>query len=244
MACVFLKGKFAVFIYLNYNVFMKKKLFLAIFISLITVPCAISKESREFSLRKHFSSGSVQLSSVLLKNQSSGDDLTPSQQATFFYSSNEIKKAFDVLIAIPDSQRTPQDWLLLGNILQDQDKVLDAIFMYERAICLDAKSYKAYYNLANIYLEDEKPFMAIENYRKANRAKNDFPYAYYNLGCAYIQSGELKKAKISFLKAIELKNNEPDFYYNLAYVYKKLNKAQLSKQYLEFYNKLLEAQGN
>lgn len=168
------------------------------------------------------------------------DGLTPNEQATVLYNDNDLKNAFDVLLSIKESDRTAQDWLLLGNILQDQDKISDAVFMYQRAITINPKFYKAYYNLGNIYLEQDKFYLAIENYRLANKSDNNFAYAYYNLGCAYLRTGNLKKAKIAFLKAIELKNTEPDFYYNLAYTYKKLNKSKLAKQYLEFYNKLME----
>lgn len=168
------------------------------------------------------------------------DALTPSEQAVLLYNENNLKSAFEILLSIKESDRTAQDWVLLGNILQDGEKTSDAIFMYQRAMLIDPKFYKSYYNLGNIYLADEKPFLAIENYRKANKFNNTFPYAYYNLGCAYLKAGDLKKAKIAFLKAIELKNTEPNFYYNLAYTYKMLNNPKLAKQYLEFYNKLME----
>jgi len=228
-----------------------KKLVLLVLILLFSSPCVFSQEKKAFEFRQMFSKKPIQVqkTSILSSDKTpiqllSDDALTSIQQANLFYSSNEIEKSFEVLLKIPEAQRTSQEFVLLGNILQDKERTSDAIFMYQRAILLDPKCYKAYYNLANIYLEDEKPFLAIENYRKANKAKNNFPYAYYNLGCAYIQAGNLKSAKIAFLKAIELKNNDPDFYYNLAYTYKKLNKPQLSKQYLELYNKALEAQGN
>jgi len=172
--------------------------------------------------------------------QTYDDAMTPSEQATFLYNDNNLKKALESLLLIKESDRSAQDWVLLGNILQDQDKTSDAIFMYQRAILINPKFYKSYYNLANIYLADDKPFLAIENYRKANKLNNEFPYAYYNLGCAYLKSGNLKKAKIAFLKAIELKNTVPEFHYNLAYTYKMLNNPKLSKQYLGFYNKLME----
>lgn len=172
--------------------------------------------------------------------QTYDDALTPSEQAVLLYNENNLKSAFEILLTIKEAERTAQDWLLLGNILQDQNKISDAIFMYQRAIMVDSKFYKPYYNLGNIYLEDEKPFLAIENYRKANKINNEFPYAYYNLGCAYLKAGNLKKAKIAFLKAIELKNTEPNFHYNLAYTYKRLNNPKLAKQYLGFYNKLME----
>lgn len=172
--------------------------------------------------------------------QTYDDALTPSEQAVLFYNENNLKSAFEILLTIKEADRTAQDWLLLGNILQDQNKISDAVFMYQRATIVDPKFYKPYYNLGNIYLEDEKPFMAIENYRKANKINNNFPYAYYNLGCAYLKAGNLKKAKIAFLKAIELKNTEPNFHYNLAYTYKRLNNPKLAKQYLGFYDKLME----
>lgn len=170
----------------------------------------------------------------------SDDSLTPSEQAMVLYNENNIKSAFDVLLRIKEADRTAEDWLLLGNILQDQDKISDAVFMYQRASVVNPKFYKPYYNLGNIYLEQDKPYIAIENYRKANKANNTFSYAYYNLGCAYLKIGDLKKAKIAFLKAIELKNTEPNFHYNLAYTYKMLKNPKLAKQYLGFYNKLME----
>ncbi len=168
------------------------------------------------------------------------DALSPSEQAILLYNENNSKNAFETLLKIKEADRTAQDWILLGNLLQDQDKISDAVFMYKRAISINPKFYKAYYNLGNIYLEEEKPYLAIENYRKANKLNPEFPYAYYNLGCAYLKSGNLKKAKIAFLKSIEIKNTEPDFHYNLAYTYKMLKKTKLAKKYLGFYNKLIE----
>lgn len=168
------------------------------------------------------------------------DELTPSEQATILYNDNNLQPAMTYLTKIRENDRTEQDWLLIGNILQDQGKISDAIFMYQKAITINPKFYKAYYNLANIYLEQDKYYLAIENYRKANKSNPEFAYAYYNLGCAYLKIGDLKKAKIVFLKAIELKNTVPEFHYNLAYTYKMLKKPELSKQYLGFYNKLME----
>ena len=167
-------------------------------------------------------------------------EMTLSEQAILFYNENNLKSSFDTLLSIKENDRTAQDWFLLGNILQDQDKTSDAIFMYKRAILIDPKFYKPYFNLGNIYLDEDKSYLAIENYRKATKVNNKFPYAYYNLGCAYLKLGDLKKAKIAFLKAIELKNTEPQFHYNLAYTYKMLKKDKLAKQYLDFYNKLME----
>ncbi len=216
-----------------------KKIVLLIGIFLFSINCANAQSFNVDNIKKFFHKPVVTQQSIA-KDLSSDDTLTPSEQAVLYYNENNIKGAFDTLLAIKDVDRTTLDWVLLGNILQDQNRTSDAIFMYQRAITLDPKFYKPYYNLGNIYLEDEKPYLAIENYRKANKMNNQFAYAYYNLGCAYLKTGDLKKAKIVFLKAIELKNTEPNFHYNLAYTYKMLNNPKLSKQYLGFYNKLME----
>lgn len=221
--------------YLDYNVAMKKIVIL--FLVILFSSNIASANGLNFNAIKKI----MHKPTAQVKKASDSDGFTPSEQATLFYSENNIKNSFATLLAIKEGDRTAQDWLLLGNILQDQGKMSDAIFMYQRATMVDTKFYKAYYNLGNLYLEDEKPYLAIENYRKANKLNSEFSYAYYNLGCAYLKIGKLNKAKIAFLKAVEIKNTEPDFHYNLAYTYKMFNKPKLGKQYLDNYNKLMSA---
>lgn len=212
---------------------MKKIVFLLIMIFLST-NCVNAQSSCGDFLKKFHKQ------KVVEKLVSPDSGMTLSQEATLYYSDNNIKASFDTILRIKENNRSAQDWFLLGNILQDQDKVSDAIFMYKRAILVDPKFYKPYYNLGNLYLDDDKVNMAISNFKTSNKLNNKFSYGYYNLGCAYLKLGELKKAKIAFLKAIELKNTEPQFHYNLAYTYKMLKNEKLSKQYLGFYNKLME----
>ncbi len=167
------------------------------------------------------------------------DDML-NEKINILYAENNIKEAFNNILSIDEDNRTEQNWILAGNILQDQGKLEDAVFMYNRAIILNEKSYKAHYNLGNIYLEQEKPFLAIEEFKKAVKYNPDFAYGYYNLGCAYIKTGKLKTAKWQFLKAIDLNNQIADFHYNLAYTYQKLNNEKQAKVYLDYYNKLME----
>ena len=168
------------------------------------------------------------------------DEMTKSQQAVAFYNDNNIEEAIKILQAIPENDKTAEDWLLMGNLLQDKNQNAEAIFMFKRAILTDKNFYKPYFNLANMYLEEERPLMAIDNYKIVNRLKPDFAYGYYNMGCAYLRLGNYKKAKKYFEKAVELKNTEPEFQYNLAFCYKQLNKPKLANKHLEFYNKLME----
>lgn len=171
---------------------------------------------------------------------SSENENTASEQAKLLYADNNIEDSFNTLLSIPEEERTAENWLLLGNLLQDKERYDDAVFMYTKSILKDDKFYKAHYNLGNCYLNSDKPNLAIEEYKKLLKLKNDYAYAYYNLGCAYIKLGEYRKAKNAFLDAIYFKNTEPDFYYNIAYTYKKLNKEKDAKAYLEIYNKVME----
>jgi len=161
-----------------------------------------------------------------------------SEKAKLEYVQNNVDDAFQTLLSIPEDARTSQNWLLLGNVLQDKGKSDDAIFMYHQAEQTDLKDYRPPYNLGRIYLEQEKPNSAIKEFEKSISLKKDNPYSHYNLACAYIKLKEYKKARKELLNAISLKNTVPEFHYNLAYVYKQLNKEKNAKVYLEFYNKL------
>lgn len=156
------------------------------------------------------------------------------------YAQNDLKEAFNLLITIPEEDRTSTNWLLMGNIMQDEKKIDDAIFMYNSAISADEKSFKAHYNLANIYFEQDENDKAIAEYKKAVKYNPNFAYGFYNLGCAYLKAGKYKAAKWEFLRAIDLNNQIADFHYNLAYTYKQLKNEKQAKVYLDYYNKIIE----
>lgn len=161
-----------------------------------------------------------------------------SKQATAFYSDNNFDKTMELLLQIDEKERSAQDWLLLGNLLDEKGEKEQALFMYQKALNTDAKYYKAYYNIANIYLEQSKYNMAIDNYKKAIKINKTNPYVYYNLSCVYLKQGKNKEAKSALIKAVTLKNDIPEVHYNMAYVYRKLKKPKLAQIYLNNYNKL------
>ena len=175
---------------------------------------------------------------ILLSNISCFAATDLSKQATAFYSDNNFQKTLELLLQINETERSAQDWLLLGNLLEEKGEKENAIFMYQKAMFADEKYYKSYYNLANIYLADEKYNAAIENYKLALKYNKNNPYIHYNLACAYIKIAEIKKAKTELIKAITLKNDIPEIHYNLAYVYKSLGKEKIAQDYLNNYNKL------
>ena len=86
-------------------------------------------------------------------------DMT-SQEARALYAQNDIDKAYNLLLTKGEEYRSAEDWLIIGNILQDKDKIDSAIHMYQKAIEKDPKYYKAHYNLGYIYLIQDRPNMA------------------------------------------------------------------------------------
>ena len=184
---------------------------------------------------------------LFIGTTSFAEEMTKSQQAVALYNDNNLVNAAKVLISIPEADKTAQDWLLMGNILQDEDKMSEAVFMFKRAILVDKNFYKPYYNLANIYLDEERVIMALDNYKIVVKLKPDFAYGYYNMGCAYLRLGNYKKARRAFVKEISVasenpdkKEISPDFYYNLAFCYNKLNNPKKAKEAIAIYDKLIE----
>lgn len=163
-----------------------------------------------------------------------------SQSARALYAQNEIDEALKILKSKGEETRRAEDWLLIGNILQDKDRLDEAVYMFKKAIDKDPKYYKAHYNLGYIYLIKEQPNMALAEFKKSVKYKPDFAYGYYNMGCAYLKLKQYGSAKYNFFRAIDLKNDEPSFYYNLAYAYKMMGKEKQAKTYLDLYNKLME----
>lgn len=163
-----------------------------------------------------------------------------SQQARVLYAQNQIDEAFSLLKSKKEEERSAEDWLMLGNILQDKEKITEAVYMFNKAINTDPKYYKAHYNLGYIYLSQDKPNMALAEFKKAVKYKPDFSYGYYNIGCAYLKLKQYGSARYNFFKAMDLKANEPNVYYNLAYTFKMQNKEKQAKTYLDMYNKMME----
>lgn len=160
------------------------------------------------------------------------------QEITVLYNANKIKEAYQLILTIPEDKRDSEIWLIAANITQDYDRNLDAIYLLKKAVNINPKDYKAYYNLGNIYLNENKFNSAIENYKLCLKHNKEFSYAWYNLGIAYLAVDDLQKAKSAFMRAISYNSSNPDFYFNLAYTYKQLNQKKQAEKMLKIYNTL------
>ncbi len=201
---------------------MKKLIYLFIVFSLICVPVYCSEKPN------------------VLKTDIKEDiraDLR--EQIRLYYNTNNLANCLELLSKIPDAEKNAEDWLLMSNIAQDNQKPMDAVLYLQRSILADSKYYKAYYNLGDIHFENGNINLAIENFRKAIKYKDDFSYAYYNLGCCYLKKKNYRLARYYFANAIKYNAEEPSFYYNIAYTYKMLKNEKRAKEALSFYEELM-----
>jgi len=165
---------------------------------------------------------------------------TVTEKAKVLYAQNEIDETLKVLTSKNEDDRSEQDWLLIGNIMQDKEKIDEAVYAYNQSINKNPKFYKAHYNLGYIYLIQNKPNSALSEFKLAAKYKPDFAPAYYNTGCAYLKLKKYSSARYNFFKALDLKANDPNVYYNIAYTYKMLGKEKQAQTYLDLYNKMIE----
>lgn len=175
------------------------------------------------------------------KKQQAEEQVDPvSEQARVLYAQNSIDDAYKLLQNKKEDERSAQDWLMMGNILQDKDKIDEAIFMFKQSLLKDPKYYKAHYNLGYIYFIQDKPNLALAEFKQAVKYNPTFSYGYYNIGCTYLKLKNYRTARYNFFKAMDLRANEPNIYYNLAYCYKMLNNEKKAQTYLDLYNKMME----
>lgn len=204
-----------------------RNLFLLLLISLLTLSIGTPSNAIEFPWKK----------------QEQKVEIDPtSEQARVLYAQNDIDGALKLLQSKGEMTRSAEDWLLIGNIMQDKDRLNEAVYMFKKSIEVDPKYYKAHYNLGYIYLTQDKPNMALAEFKQAVKYKDDFAYGYYNMGCAYLQLKQYRNARYNFFRALDAKGDEPAIYYNLAYTFKMLNNEKQAKIYYDLYNKIMERQ--
>ncbi len=107
----------------------------------------------------------------------------------------------------------------IGVIYEILGDIKQAKRYYKKAISLNPKFGKAYYNLANVLLDQRNYTEAVGLYRKALECKYDTPEVHNNLGLALMKQEEYKEAEHELKRAIELDPRLINPYINLIELY-------------------------
>ncbi len=106
----------------------------------------------------------------------------------------------------------------LGNALNDQGKLDEAIAEYREAIRLKPDDAEAHFNLGNALATRGSSTRPSPNTATAIRLKPDDAEAHFNLGIALRDQGKLDEAIAEYREAIRLKPDDAEAHYNLGIV--------------------------
>jgi len=121
----------------------------------------------------------------------------------------------------------------LGNALQKQGKLEEAIESYRKAIEIQPDYIYAHNGLGNVLREQGKFGEAIEAYRKAIEIQPDFVYAYNGFGYVLNKQGKLEEAIKACREAIEIQPDNADTWSNLGWIYLSMNELSEAETALQ-----------
>lgn len=164
-----------------------------------------------------------------IKNSNNNEINFTSEQKPLLYATNEPKESN------LEKEKLKEDDLLCikGEIARNHGNYYDAIDLFTKAIQLNPKSFKAFFNRAFTYDKIGLYKEAICDYTSTIDIKPNHSFCYYNRGITYNKLGDYKKSIHDFSKAIELEPNKPEFYFNRACLYKNIKNYQSA---IEDYN--------
>ena len=103
----------------------------------------------------------------------------------------------------------------MGNALQQQGKLEEAIEAYTKALAIKPDYAEAYNNMGIVLQEQERLEEAIEAFKKALSIKPDYAEAYYNMGNALQEKGKLEEAIKAYSKALSINPDYANAYNNM-----------------------------
>jgi len=113
----------------------------------------------------------------------------------------------------------PDAYNLLGCLLMDQEKFVEARHLFQKAIQLKPDVYFFYYHLGLVYACQEKWQDAKDLFIKALELEPSHLESYNNLGIAYKNLKQYDQAVSTFNQAMLYDNTQHDIHYNLGSVY-------------------------
>ena len=122
---------------------------------------------------------------------------------------------------------------ILGLILTEQNKIIEAISCYKKGIKINPSYAMFYNNLGSIYKSQQKYLDAERNYKKSINLDNNIVESHNNLGSLYALVNKYDDAIKCYNQAIKVNNNFFISHYNLGIAYKTLGNFIKSKESLE-----------
>ncbi|MEG4483666.1 tetratricopeptide repeat protein [Microcoleus sp. D2_18a_B4] len=153
----------------------------------------------------------------------------------------EVLKKKGVSRAAEKSDRTPGDavdYHKLGESLQGEGKIDEAIVAYKKAIEVNQNYFGTYHNLGDLYQQKYKLDEAATSYQMAIEQNPGFAWSYHNLGDTLLRQEKFEEAATAYRKALEIEPNFAWANYNLGRVLNQQNKLYEALGYYQRANEL------
>ena len=124
----------------------------------------------------------------------------------------------------------------MGNTLQEQGKLEEAIAAYNKALDIKPDYAEVYNNMGNVLQDQGKLEEAIKAYNKALALKPDYAAAFSNVGNTFQRQGKLEEAIAAYNKALDIKPDYAEVYNNMGNVLQDQGKLE---EAIKAYNKAL-----
>ena len=165
------------------------------------------------------------------------------EEPNFENLARELKSSYDNSLAEETKDlenkedKNAFDYFLLGNNLYYEKQYEEAINSYKKAIKINPKDYRSYFNIAVVYGEQKEYKKSISFYEKVIEINPKDDGAYNNMGRAYFELEKYKEAITFYEKAIEINPNDDRIYYNMGITYVKLKEYE---EAIVFYKKAID----
>lgn len=125
----------------------------------------------------------------------------PFERALELEESNDLESAIPMYEeAAKRSAYAGDAYCNLGIIKSQQEKHVEAIDYFTRALAHNSRHLEAHYNLANVYADVGNHNLAKVHYEVALRINPAFDSGYYNLAVMLMQEGNLKDAELRLMQ--------------------------------------------
>ncbi|KIM02537.1 MAG: hypothetical protein KU28_12390 [Sulfurovum sp. PC08-66] len=152
---------------------------------------------------------------------------------TIEFNYSEKVSWFNTLPSMSDTQKeeffkilqtkAKQDYRKIGNQFALDGQYAQALTAYQKAIEINPKDDKAYYNMGIAYFNLKKYDKAVTAYQKAIEINPKDAKVYHSMGVAYAYLNEYDKALTAFQKAIEINPKNDSTYILMGISYGVLN---------------------
>ncbi len=138
--------------------------------------------------------------------------------AVLYNEEGDTARAADILTSVPEDQRSPRVYTVLGYTLEQRKEYKKAVEAYRQAVKLDPDNLDAVRGLAENLLNDSQPEAALEQLNLIAASDPQDAQTFLHISEIYRREGQYNKAYDALKKSLAAAPDSMEAKYNLAVV--------------------------